>query len=114
MKIVRLASVFLTATTITISTATITLAQTTDPSPSPSTDPSTSLSPSPSSSPATSPSPSESTAAGGTTKSEVLGETTKLGDTGTEKEIAKWVIAFLVGMAAFFLGLKTARSKAEE
>ena len=114
MKIVRLASVFLTATTITISTATITLAQTTDPSPSPSTDPSTSLSPSPSSSPATSPSPSESTAAGGTTKSEVLGETTKLGDTGREKEIAKWAIAITLAIAVFIVGIKTASSSAKD
>ena len=84
-------------------------------SPSPSTDPSASPSPSPTNTPSPSETPSSSSAAaGGTTKQEVLGETTTLGETSNNKEIAKWVIALGVGLLAFLIGLKIARSKAEE
>lgn len=110
MNIKRSATALVVSTFLLLTIATTTFAQTTSPSPSPSTDPSAS----PSSSVSPSPSASPDSGAGGATKSAVLGETTSLGNTSNNKEIAKWAIAFGVGILAFLIGLKVARSKAEE
>lgn len=71
-------------------------------------------SPSPSDSPSPSPSAEATTSAGGTTKAEVLGDTTTLGSTGAEKEIAKWAIALTLAAIVFAAAIKTARSSAKE
>ena len=90
-----------------LSTASTVLAQDASPSDSPS--PSPEASPSPSDSPSP-----EATSAGGTTKQNVLGETTTLGSTGQEKDIAKWVIAISLAIVLFIVGIRTASNSAQD
>lgn len=94
-------------------------AQQATPSPSPtespvaSPSPSTSPTPTPTATP--SPSPSSSPSVGGTEsadKQKVLGAATTLGATSRGREIAKWLIASILGLCAFLLGLKILRSDA--
>lgn len=97
------------------------LAQEASPSPSPT--PDASASPSPDASPSPTPSsnsstPSPSPAVGQATssadKQKVLGAATELGSTSRGRQIAKWVIAFSLGLGAFLFGLKILRNNAEE
>lgn len=98
------------------------LAQVESPSPSPT--PSASASPSPDASPSPTPSsnsstPSPNPAVGQATssaddKQKVLGAATELGSTSRGRQIAKWVIAFSLGLGAFLFGLKILRNNAEE
>lgn len=117
-KILVLSSLFLTLATTT------SLAQSTDPTPTPSPSPTDSASPTPNPTPSPtsssssnqtspSPSPSPDSQVGGTTKEEVLGESTVLGETNTGREIAKWLLATTVGAIAFLAVLKIANSAKE-
>lgn len=95
------------------------LAQENSPSPTPLESPSPSPTVSPTPTPATSPTPSPSPTVGGTEsattdKQKVLGAATTLGATNREREIAKWLIASILGLAAFLLGLKILRTDAQE
>lgn len=91
----------------------VVLAQTASPTPDPSPSASPEVSPSPSASPETSPSPSASPTSE-QDKSKVLGATTKLGDTDSKKEVAKWIIAAVAALVAFSAAILVGRSKAEE
>lgn len=95
------------------------VAQQTSPSPSesPYVSPSPSVSPSPTPETSPSPSPSSSPVIGGTEsadKQKVLGAATTLGATNRGREIAKWLVASILGLCAFLLGLKILRSDAQE
>lgn len=113
MKITRAAVSFLAGSSLLLISASATLAQESSPSPSPSPSASPDSSPSPSPSPSDSPSPSPE-AVGGTSREEVLGESTVLGETSAQREMAKWAIAIVLGVSALYLTVKTVRSKAEE
>ena len=110
MKIKKAATALALASVL-IATSAPAFAQ--DASPSPTATPTPSPSESASPSPSPSASPASSPDVGGTTKEEVLGETTALGETSKEREIAKWVIASIIGIGSFLLVIKTAKSAQE-
>lgn len=111
MKITRAAVSFLAGSSLLLISTSATFAQESSPSPSPSASPTSS----PQVTPTPDPSPSSSPEAeGGTTKEEVLGESTVLGETSAQREIAKVAIAVALGLSALYLTVKTVRSKAEE
>lgn len=87
-------------------------------SPSPQSSPTPTATPAPSTSPATQVSPSPSTTTvqesniGGNSekKTDVLGSTSVLGATGTEKDLFKWILAVLITLIVFIFGIKIVRN----
>lgn len=109
MKITRAAVSFLAGSSLLLISTSATFAQESSPSPSASPTSSPEVTPTPDPPPSSSPE-----AEGGTTKEEVLGESTVLGETSAQREIAKVAIAVALGLGALYLTVKTVRSKAEE
>ncbi len=105
------------------------MAQSTTPSPSgtaqvsPTPTPSPSTTPTPTPQPSVSPSPSPlpqdavtaqsaapSPSGVGGTKSEVLGNSTVLGDTNAGTEALKWLVALIIGLIVFALGARISKT----
>lgn len=95
-------------------------AQESSPSSTPTPSSQSSPAPSPSSSPASSSQSSTPTPSLGATnsadsgKQQVLGAATELGNTSRGIELAKWLIATILGVSVFILGIKLLRSDAQE